>query len=150
MLIPFLFTIFLLFFHSVFPEYYEVIKKPMDLSSMKENINKYETVEEVLSDLRQIWENCRLFNAEGSDISATANMMDMELEGLVEVRASLHFNFVLSVSRIFINNFMILFFILIISYLIDKFLLPCFTYCNNHENCCISCFYNFIYNCLYV
>ena len=64
---------------------------------MKENINKYETVEEVLSDLRQIWENCRLFNAEGSDISATANMMDMELEGLVEVRASLHFNFVLSV-----------------------------------------------------
>ena len=61
----------------------------MDLSSMKENINKYETVEEVLSDLRQIWENCRLFNAEGSDISATANMMDMELEGLVEVRTSL-------------------------------------------------------------
>ena len=57
----------------------------MDLSSMKENINKYETVEEVLSDLRQIWENCRLFNAEGSDISATANMMDMELEGLVEI-----------------------------------------------------------------
>ena len=78
---------------------------------MKENINKYETVEEVLSDLRQIWENCRLFNAEGSDISATANMMDMELEGLVEVRASL---------QNFYTNFIILFFILIISNFIDK------------------------------
>ena len=136
LLIPFLFTIFFLFFHSVFPEYYEVIKKPMDLSSMKENINKYETVEEVLSDLRQIWENCRLFNAEGSDISATANMMDMELEGLVEVRTSLQ-NFYI--------NFMILFFILIISNFIDKFPLPCFTYCNNHEISCILIFILFFY-----
>ena len=84
--------IFLLLYRSIFPEYYEVIKKPMDLTSMKENFNKYETVEEVLVDLRQIWENCRLFNAEGSDISATADMMDIELEGLVEVRTTVYFH----------------------------------------------------------
>lgn len=61
------------------------------MSSIKENFNKYENVEEVLNDLRQIWENCRLFNAEGSDISATADLMDSELEGLIEVCIFLFF-----------------------------------------------------------
>jgi hypothetical protein len=53
---------------SVFPEYYEIIKKPMDLSTIKERITEYVTVEEALGDIRQIWENCRLFNAEVKNI----------------------------------------------------------------------------------
>jgi Bromodomain len=69
----------------LFPEYYEFIKNPVDLSTIKEQLGKYDTVEECLGDIRQIWENCRLFNAEGSDISATADLLQTELEELVEV-----------------------------------------------------------------
>ena len=55
--------------------------------AIKEQINKYETVEECLSDIRQVWENCRLFNAEGSEIFDTADSLHAELEEMVEVRA---------------------------------------------------------------
>jgi Bromodomain len=71
---------------SLFPEYYEIIKNPIDLTAIKEQINKYETVEECLSDIRQVWENCRLFNAEGSEIFDTADSLHAELEEMVEVR----------------------------------------------------------------
>lgn len=71
--------------HSLFPEYYEIIKNPVDLSTIKDQLSKYETVEDCLSDVRLIWENCRLFNAEGSEISATADLLQTELEELVEV-----------------------------------------------------------------
>ena len=81
--------------YSVFPEYYEVIKHPFDFTTIKEQFNKYNTIEEVLTDIRQIWDNCRLFNSEGSDISATADVLAGELEVLVEVR-TLH-NLVLAV-----------------------------------------------------
>ena len=88
----FFFISFSLFFssllstRSVFPEYYEVIKHPFDFTTIKEQFNKYNTIEEVLTDIRQIWDNCRLFNSEGSDISATADVLAGELEVLVEVR----------------------------------------------------------------
>ena len=70
----------------MFPEYYEIIKNPVDLMAIKEQLNKYETVEECLSDIRQVWENCRLFNAEGSEIFDTADSLHAELEEMVEVR----------------------------------------------------------------
>jgi Bromodomain len=71
---------------SLFPEYYEIIKNPIDLTAIKEQINKYETVEECLGDIRQVWENCRMFNAEGSEIFDTADSLHAELEEMVEVR----------------------------------------------------------------
>ena len=79
----------LVFLHSLFPEYYEFIKNPVDLSTVKDQLSKYETVEECLGDIRQIWENCRLFNAEGSEISSTADLLQTELEELVEVQTCL-------------------------------------------------------------
>jgi hypothetical protein len=73
---------------SAYPEYYDVIKHPMDLDTAKQKLahGEYTSVEEVLSDLRQVWENCRLFNAEGSDILHLAEACAEMLEALVEVR----------------------------------------------------------------
>ena len=54
--------------------------------AIKDQFSKYETVEDCLNDIRQVWENCRLFNAEGSEIYDTADSLHAELEEMVEVR----------------------------------------------------------------
>ena len=68
-----------------FPDYYEMIKKPMDLTNCRDKLNagEYTTSDQALADLRLIWENCRLFNAEGSDIYETADTLDAETQRLV-------------------------------------------------------------------
>ena len=68
-----------------FPDYYEMIKKPMDLTNCRDKLNagEYTTSDQALADLRLIWENCRLFNAEGSDIYETADALDAETQRLV-------------------------------------------------------------------
>ena len=50
------------------PDYPTVIKKPMDLSTVRKNIktNKYTNIEEFLKDLQLIWDNCHLYNEPGS------------------------------------------------------------------------------------
>lgn len=49
-------------------DYPQVIKYPMDLNTVKKSLknNKYKFVEEALHDLQLIWDNCKLYNAEGS------------------------------------------------------------------------------------
>ncbi|KAM0671323.1 Transcriptional activator spt7 [Ordospora colligata] len=44
------------------PDYYEVIKKPMDLSIVQKKIGKYNTFEEFKADLDLIWSNCLEYN----------------------------------------------------------------------------------------
>lgn len=71
----------------LYPEYYELIKHPMDLDTAKRKAThgEYSSVEEALQDLRQIWENCRIFNAEGSEILQSAEACAELTEALVEV-----------------------------------------------------------------
>lgn len=69
-----------------YPEYYEVIERPMDLETVKQSLDSYSSVDQVLADMRLIWSNCKEFNAPGSDISATADTMAEAMEELVEVR----------------------------------------------------------------
>ena len=59
----------------------------MDLDTVKQNLNHnhYNNVEEALQDIRVIWENCRTFNAEGSEILLLADSCADMLESLVEV-----------------------------------------------------------------
>ncbi|KAG8213621.1 hypothetical protein J3R82DRAFT_10306 [Butyriboletus roseoflavus] len=49
-------------------DYYEVIKRPMDLSSMEHrlNTNQYQNLKTFLDDAQLIFDNCRLYNPEGS------------------------------------------------------------------------------------
>ena len=75
---------------KVFPEYYDSITKPMDLHTLRDQLNSRKSsewsesaIEQGLLNLRQIWSNCRLFNAEGSDIYATADELDAECEHMV-------------------------------------------------------------------
>lgn len=57
----------------------------MDLATAKSRVLEYRSVGEALADLRAIWDNCRAFNAEGSDILNSAEVCSALLESLVEV-----------------------------------------------------------------
>ncbi|KAI8901151.1 hypothetical protein BC833DRAFT_536072 [Globomyces pollinis-pini] len=60
------------------PDYYDVIKNPMDLRTLAENIesNKYQTVEEFTNDVNLIWTNCRLYNQDGSTYVKCASKLE--------------------------------------------------------------------------
>ena len=57
----------------------------MDLTTLKSKISNYNTIEEVITDLRVIWDNCRNFNAEGSDIAMVADDFAAQVESFIEV-----------------------------------------------------------------
>ena len=61
-------------------DYPKIVKKPMDLKTVKKNLNsgKYSSVKKALDDIQLIWDNCKLYNQEGSDIYKAAQ----ELENL--------------------------------------------------------------------
>lgn len=50
------------------PDYPEVIKFPMDLSTVKQNLkqDEYQSMQDFLLDLQLIWDNCKLYNPEES------------------------------------------------------------------------------------
>mmetsp|Transcript_3150 Transcript_3150/g.3499 ORF Transcript_3150/g.3499 Transcript_3150/m.3499 type:complete len:170 (+) Transcript_3150:20-529(+) len=52
------------------PDYFDVIKHPMDLGTIKGRLdeNKYQTVEEFHSDVMLVWSNALTFNQAGSHI----------------------------------------------------------------------------------
>ncbi|KAK8869732.1 hypothetical protein IAR55_000300 [Kwoniella newhampshirensis] len=73
------------------PDYYEVIKKPMDLSTILRNIKarKYKNKAEFASDLNLIWSNCYEYNSQESHPLRTAarhmkQKADHHLEFLVD------------------------------------------------------------------
>ncbi|PWN29037.1 hypothetical protein BDZ90DRAFT_250353 [Jaminaea rosea] len=60
------------------PDYYDVIKNPMDLSLMLKNVKsgKYRTKESFRRDLDLIWDNCLIYNSEPSHpLRVSANLM---------------------------------------------------------------------------
>lgn len=63
-----------------------MIETPMDISTIKESLPTYNAVDEVLSDLRLIWTNCKTFNEAGSEITGWADSLSVSLEDLIEVR----------------------------------------------------------------
>ncbi|CAM6014853.1 unnamed protein product [Sphagnum balticum] len=53
------------------PDYFTIVKKPMDLGTIRNRLEKgevYRTVEEVLEDVALVWSNCRMYNAKGDPI----------------------------------------------------------------------------------
>ena len=52
-------------------DYPQIIKKPMDLGTIKNNLesNKYQNKEQVASDVRLVWTNCMLYNSDGSEVT---------------------------------------------------------------------------------
>ena len=72
-------------------DYLQIIKTPMDLSTIRKKIKqeKYSTIEEVIEDIVLIWDNCRAYNQSGSVISkqaivASANSMQSKFKSICE------------------------------------------------------------------
>ncbi|CAF0741721.1 unnamed protein product [Brachionus calyciflorus] len=84
------------------PDYFEVISKPIDFSTIRKKIKSFEYSDytKIIEDIRQVFENCRAYNEPGSDIYETgervSNYFELEAEkaGLLDTKelASLNTN----------------------------------------------------------
>jgi hypothetical protein len=52
------------------PDYFNIIKKPMDLGSVERKLldNEYESIQEFHDDVQLVWTNCLTYNQPGSDV----------------------------------------------------------------------------------
>jgi len=74
------------------PDYFEIIKKPIDLGTVRTNLlhMKYSCNQEVITDVRQVFENCYRYNAEEAEEFQCALRLEKYFEkttrklGLVE------------------------------------------------------------------
>ncbi|KAI9483024.1 MAG: hypothetical protein EXX96DRAFT_477298 [Benjaminiella poitrasii] len=59
-------------------DYYEVIAEPMDLNTLEENVESdaYQTMDEFIRDVQKIFDNCRFYNAEGTNYARCANRLE--------------------------------------------------------------------------
>jgi len=66
---------------KLYPDYYAVIKDPMDMKTINERIkaDMYKTVEDFMQDVRLMFNNCRQYNEEGSEIVKDANTLEKRL-----------------------------------------------------------------------
>ncbi len=69
------------------PDYPEIITNPMDLSTLKKNLKKgnYKKISDFIEDLFQIWENCKTYNLEESDIYNNAVSLEEISVKLIKV-----------------------------------------------------------------
>ena len=64
-----------------YPDYYEVINHPIDMTMINEKIKKsmYKSTENFIQDCRLMFNNCRQYNEEGSEIVKDANTLERRL-----------------------------------------------------------------------
>jgi len=50
--------------NDVAPDYYEIIKEPVDLKTMRERVNEghYDSIMKFVGDVERIFNNCRIYN----------------------------------------------------------------------------------------
>lgn len=61
------------------PDYYDIIKNPMDLDTMQKRVESgryYITLEIFLADLKRIWSNAKHYNGEETIFAKAANQLD--------------------------------------------------------------------------
>lgn len=63
-------------------DYPKIVRKPMDLGTVKRKLDKhqYEDIEECAQDIRLIWNNCKTYNADGSDFYLLAESLSKRFE----------------------------------------------------------------------
>ena len=66
-------------------DYPKIIKKPMDLGTVRNNLENfyYKTVRQCLDDIQLVWDNCKLYNMEESDIYKVAKVLEEDTKVLV-------------------------------------------------------------------
>ncbi|XP_071956765.1 uncharacterized protein [Antedon mediterranea] len=64
---------------EVAPKYYEFIKKPMDISTMEQNLDnkKYQTKLEFVDDVHLMFENCETYNGTESEYTEMAQALEV-------------------------------------------------------------------------
>ncbi|VDK85720.1 unnamed protein product [Litomosoides sigmodontis] len=73
------------------PNYYSIIKKPMDLSIVEEKLNRYayHSLKEFTADITQIFDNARIFNPKDSAIYQCADILEKQFrERMVEIKST--------------------------------------------------------------
>jgi hypothetical protein len=67
-------------------DYPKIITHPMDLGTVKKNLfnGDYKTMQDFMSDINLIWQNCRTYNIPGSEIVKMANHCDKRFRQLVD------------------------------------------------------------------
>ncbi|KAA1474031.1 Bromodomain-containing protein [Dentipellis sp. KUC8613] len=70
---------------SEVPDYYEIIKSPMDFSTMEHKLEngQYPDLDAFLADARLVFDNCRLFNQEDSIYWKNANKIEKHMDEIV-------------------------------------------------------------------
>jgi hypothetical protein len=65
--------------------YIEIIQRPMDISTIMSKLenNKYDYVVEVIDDIQLIWDNCKTYNTEGSEIYEYAQTMEKYCDEII-------------------------------------------------------------------
>jgi hypothetical protein len=63
-------------------DYPQIVKKPMDLGHIKRKIEKgeYATLHDAAQDVRLVWDNCKAYNADGSDFFILADNLSKTFE----------------------------------------------------------------------
>lgn len=63
---------------KLYPDYFQVIAEPIDMLTIEANIknDKYNSEDEILSDFKLMFNNCRQYNEEGSVIYEDANKLE--------------------------------------------------------------------------
>ncbi|OQS01689.1 hypothetical protein ACHHYP_00342 [Achlya hypogyna] len=58
-------------------DYLQVVKTPMDMGAVRIKLNKgeYKKPEDFAKDMRLIWDNCKLYNQDGSELYAIAHSL---------------------------------------------------------------------------
>jgi len=76
---------------TTIPMYHEIIKKPMDFTTLKTNLDnkKYGSLKEFKSDVKLIFNNCYTFNMEGSDLFVAAQKLEAAFDEIWERRHDL-------------------------------------------------------------
>lgn len=62
--------------------YPSIVKAPHDLGTIKKNFDfcKYKRIEEAVAEIRLVWSNCMLYNADGSAMYRTAKILSQTFE----------------------------------------------------------------------
>lgn len=68
------------------PDYFDVIKHPMDLQTIREKLNrsKYRDPHEICADIRLMWDNAWLYNPRGSRIHKNTTKLNELFEQRVD------------------------------------------------------------------
>lgn len=68
------------------PGYFELVKHPMDLSTVKRKLTRgtYSTVAQFASDMRQIWTNAQIYNEPQSELYTSSLELSSRFEELVK------------------------------------------------------------------